>query len=32
MRVPCASMHTLNDDTLRKIFMLLPQDDRCHRT
>lgn len=29
---PCASVHSLNDDVLRKILMLLPQDDRCHVT
>ena len=28
---PCASMQSL-DDMLRKILMLLPQDDRCHCT
>jgi hypothetical protein len=32
MELPCASMQSLNDDMLRKILMLLPQDDRCHAT
>ena len=27
---PCASMRSLNDDMLRMILMLLPQNDRCN--
>lgn len=32
MESPSASMQSLNDDVLRKVFMLLPQDDRCYVT